>query len=346
MEKKFDQNYLLRTLQRLIETPSPVGYYSEINPLMEQLAGELGFSLEYDNRRTPYLLMPGRNVTRSVCVSAHLDTLGLMIRRIDADGMIRVRNLGGINYHNIDGESVTVVTRDGRKYTGLCVCQSHSTHVFDDARTLQRDEDTMIVSLDAPIRSAEDVKSLGIRNGDYIYLEPHFQLTKGGYLKSRFLDNKLAVAIILTEIKYLRENGLLPSCNILFAFPHYEEIGTGGTFVPQGIEQYIALDMAVIGPGYESSEEKVTVCAKDVVTPYDRDLTGRLISLAEKLELNYAVDVFHHYSTDAGAAIRGGNNIAAAAFGFGTFASHGMERTHIHAVQNTAGLLFGYLMEA
>lgn len=346
MEKSFDQNYLLKTMQKLIETPSPVGYYSEVNPLMEQLARELGYSLEYDNRKTAYLALPGRDLCRTVCICAHLDTLGLMIRKIDADGMIRVRNLGGINYHNIDGESVTVITKDGRKYTGLCVCQSHSTHVFDDARTLQRDEDTMIISLDAPIHSAEDVRKLGIRNGDYIYLEPHFQLTRNGYLKSRFLDDKAAVAIILSVVKYMRENHLKPSCNILFSFPHYEEIGTGGTFVPQGVEKYIAMDMAVIGPGYESSEEKVTICAKDVVTPYDRDLTNHLIAIAEKLELNYAVDVFHHYSTDAGAAIRGGNNIAAAAFGFGTFSSHGMERTHISAIQNTAGLLFGYLMEA
>lgn len=346
MEKKFDQNYLLRTMQKLIETPSPVGYYSEINPLMEQLVNELGYTLKFDNRHTAYLTVPGKDASRTVCICSHLDTLGLMIRKIDSDGMIRVRSLGGINYHNIDGESVTVISRDGRRCTGLCVCQSHSTHVFDDARTLQRDEDTMMISLDAPIHSAEDVKKLGIRNGDYIYLEPHFQLTRNGYLKSRFLDDKAAIAVILTVVKFMKENCLKPACNILFSFPHYEEIGTGGTFVPPGVEQFISLDMAVIGPGYESSEEKVTICAKDVVTPYDRDLTNHLIDIAEKLELNYAIDVFYHYSTDAGAAIRGGNNVSVAAFGFGTFSSHGMERTHISSIQNTAGLLFGYLMEA
>lgn len=346
MKKSFDQNYLLHIMQRLIETPSPVGYYNEVNPLMQQLAGELGCALEFDNKHTAYLPLPGKNATRTVCVSSHLDTLGLMVRSVDANGMLRVRNLGGINYHNIDGESVTVITRSGRKYTGLCVCQSHSTHVFEDARTLPRTEDTMIVSLDVPVHSAEDVKKLGIRNGDYICLAPHFHLTSTGYIKSRFLDDKAGVAIILSVIKYLKENGLQPACNVLFTFPHYEEIGSGGSYVPQGVEQFVSLDMAAIGPGYEGSEEKVTICVKDAAATYDRDLTNRLISIAERLELNHAVDVFHHYSSDAGAAIRGGNNVAIATFGFGTFASHGMERTHINAIQNTAGLLFGYIMGA
>lgn len=345
MEKKFDQAYLFETMQKLIETPSPTGYYSEIIPVMRRLCLALGFTLQYDNRHTAYLAFPGKDTSRTVCVSAHLDTLGLMVRRIEPDGTLRVRPLGGVNFNNIDGESVTVITASGRKHTGLCVCQSHSTHAFDDARTLPRDEDTMLISLDAPVRCASDTAALGIRNGDYVALEPHFTLTGGGYVKSRFLDDKAAVAVILTLIKYMRENGISPACNVLFAFPQYEETG-GGSFVPPFIDQYIAVDMALVGPGYAGSEEKVTICAKDSVTPYDRELTSRLIAIADKLELGYATDVFPHYATDAAAAVKCGCNVAAACFGFGLFASHGRERTHMKALQNTAGLLFGYLMEA
>lgn len=346
MERIIDQAYLLRTMEEFINTPSPVGYYDEINPLLERYASELGYPIEFDNKRTGYIRVPGKDASRTICVGAHLDTLGMVVRRINADGMIRTRNLGGLNYTNIEGETATVVTRDGKRYTGLMACQSHSVHVFDDARTLERGESTMILILDEKISSKEDVRALGIQNGDTIYLEPRFQVTPGGYIKSRYIDDKACVACALAVIKYMKENGITPSCNVLFAFPHYEEISHGGSYIPPEVSQYIALDIALIGPDYDGSEEKVTVCAKDNFSPYDRDLTSHLINVAKDNGLDYAVDIFYRYGTDANAAVRAGNNIQAAAFGMGTLCSHGVERTHIQGCMETAKLLAAFLQEA
>lgn len=331
--------------QTLVAVPSPVSYYVQMNPVIEKLAGELGYTVTYDNKQTAYITLEGRDNSKTVLVGAHLDTLGLIIRRIDADGMIRVRQLGGVNYASLEGETVTVHTRDGRSYTGLMACQSHSVHVFDDARTLERDENTMMVILDQPVQSKADVNALGIRNGDLISIEPRCQITENGYLKSRFIDDKAAVACCFTALKYLKENGLKPQYRTLLAFPYSEEIGLGGTYVPAGVSEYVAIDIGLIGPGYDGSERKVSICAKDNSTPYDYLLTNRLITLAEKNGIDHAVDIFYRYGTDANAALKAGNDLRAAAFGMAVYCSHGMERTHLDGLNATVDLLLSYLLE-
>ncbi len=345
MEYAIDQEYLLKTMEEFINTPSPVGYYDEVNPLLVRYAAALGYEVEFDNKKTGYIKIPGKDASKTICVGAHLDTLGLMVRRIDKDGMIRTRNLGGVNYNTVEGETATVVTRDGRRYTGLLASQSHSVHVFDDARTLERNENTMIFILDEKVSSEGDVRALGIRHGDVIWLEPHFTVTPSGFIKSRFIDNKACVACALAVVKFMKDKGLAPSCNVWFAFPHYEEINHGGSYVPAKVSQYVTLDIALVGPDYDGREDKVSICVKDNFSPYDRELTSRLIDVAGRIGLDFAVDIFYRYGTDANAAVRAGNNIQAAAFGMGTFSSHGMERTHVDGVMDTARLLAAFLTE-
>ena len=158
MKYNMNQDYFKSSFKRIVETPSPVGYYTRMNPVMEAIAAELGCEVTYDNRSTVYITLEGDDNLKTVMVGAHLDTLGMMVRKIDADGKLRVRTLGGLNFHSLEGETVTVHTRDGRTYTGLVACQSHSVHVFDDARSMERDEAHMMILLDEKVSSKEDVK--------------------------------------------------------------------------------------------------------------------------------------------------------------------------------------------
>lgn len=337
---------ILSYFGRIINVPSPVSYYVKMNPVISELAGELGYTATFDHKKTAYITLDGEDNSKTVLVGAHLDTLGLIIRAIDPDGMIRVRELGGVNYASLEGETVTVHTRDGREYTGLMTCQSHSVHVFDDARSVERSEKTMMVILDEPVASKSDVNALGIRNGDIISVDPRFCTTPNGYVKSRYIDDKAAVACCFTAIKYLKEQGLKPKYRTIFAFPYCEEIGLGGTFVPEGVTEFVAVDIGLIGPGLDGGERKVSICAKDASTPYDYELTNRLIELAEAKGIDYAVDVFYRYGTDANTALKGGNNLRIGAFGMAVYCSHGLERTHMDGLKGTTDLLLAYLLEA
>ncbi len=342
---EIDQKYLLDCFDEIIKVPSPVGYYVKMNPVIEKMAGELGLSVTYDNKSTAYITLPGEDNSKTVLVGAHLDTLGAVVRTVDRDGLIRVRQLGGVNYNSFEGETVTVHTRSGKEYTGLMACQSHSVHVFDDARSLERSDDSMIVILDEDIKCEEDVRALGILNGDFISVDPRPQLTEKGYLKSRFIDDKGAVAACFAAVKFLTENSLKPKYRTIFAFPYSEEIGLGGTYVPAEVSEFVAVDIGLIGPGYAGSEKAVSICAKDAAAPYDYELTSRIIEQAKKLEIEHAVDIYYHYGTDANAAMRAGANLRAATFGMAVWCSHGMERTHIDGLVGTAKLIAGYVLD-
>lgn len=346
MKYDFDKDFFRSCFQDLVNTPSPVGYYVEANPVLERYASMFGHTVTYDNRSTAYITLEGEDNSKTVMVGAHMDTIGLIVRKIDADGMIRVRQLGGINYHSIEGETVTIHTRDGRKYTGLFACQSHSVHVFDDARTLDRNENHMMIILDEKVKSKADVNALGIYHGDVISIEPRCQFTESGFIKSRYIDDKAAVACCFTMLKYLKENNLKPKYRTILAFPYMEEIGLGGTYVPPEVSEFVAVDIGLIGPDQDGNEFAVSICGKDNGMIYDYEFTTRLIELAKRLELNYAVDIFYHYGTDANTSIKAGNNLKAGAFGMAVYYSHGMERTHMEGIENTMGLLLGYVLGA
>lgn len=344
MKYNFDQMFTIDCFKEIVNVPSPVGYYVQMNPVIERYAEMFGHKVTYDNKSTAYITLDGEDNSKTVMIGAHLDTIGLIVRRIEPNGTIRVRNLGGINFGSLEGETVTIHTRDGRSYTGLMACQSHSVHVFDDARTLTRDENTMMILLDEKVKNSDDVRALGIRHGDMVSIDPRCQFTENGFLKSRFIDDKAAVACAFTMLKYLTENNLKPKYRTLLAFPYAEEINIGGAYVPAEVSEFVAIDIGLIGPDYDGNEFCVTICCKDNASPYDYELTTRLINLAEKINCNYAVDIFYRYGTDASASLKAGNNLKAGAFGMPVYCSHGMERTHIDSLNNTIDLMIAYAL--
>lgn len=346
MKYAIDPEYTKTCFRELVNVPSPVGYYEKMNPVIERIAADLGHGVSYDNKSTAYLTLEGQDNTKTVEVMAHLDTIGLIIRGIDPDGKIRVRKLGGINYSTLDGESVQILTRKGKTYTGLLLCEYHSVHVWQDvARGTVRTEDNMMLLLDEPVSSREDVAKLGIRSGDLVDVEPRCRITDNGFLKSRYVDDKACVSSVLTAVKYLKDNCLKPRFRTLLAFPYGEEVAIGGPYVPPEVSELIAMDIGLIGPGLEGSEHKVSICAKDAAIPYDYELTNRLIRFAESNGIPHAVDVYFNYSTDARAALIAGANVRTAVFGPGTYGTHGMERTHMDGVNATTELLLSWLLE-
>ena len=347
MTHDIDKDYLLQTLRECVEVESPVGYYPEVHEWLRETLAEMGYEMTVDNNSTAYVRVAGKSAEKVVCLGAHLDTIGLVVRGINADGTLRVRQLGGINYHSIEGETCLVHCRDGRAVAGQVICDHHSTHVFDDARTRERSEDTMAVSLVADVSCADDARELGVTEGAVVGIDPHFERFDNGYVISRHIDDKAAVAVLLDVLRWLAQTGERPAFDTLFAFPIYEEIGRGGSWVPEEASEYVAVDITLIGPDYERSDEhSVGVICSDAKGPYDWDLTNTLIACAEAACTpgRWNTQVCFHYSTDANAAALHGNNVAAGAFGMACLNSHGRERCHVDALVETERLARAYVM--
>lgn len=335
-------DYILKILKDIMAIDSPSGYTKDVIAYCEDEAQSLGFQTRRTNKGNLEILVDGQD-DYTVGFCAHVDTLGLMVRSINSDGTLAFTNVGGPLVPTLDGEYCKIITRNQKVYTGTILSNSPAVHVFKDAKSLERSCETMHIRIDEIVKSKEDVEELGIQNGDYIAIDTKTTITKSGFIKSRFLDDKMSVAILFGMLKTLSQNQIKPQHNLLLMISTFEEVGHGSSYIPDTISELIAVDMGCIGLDLACSEYDVSICAKDGSGPYDYDITTKFIELAKTNQLQYAVDIYPFYSSDVSAALRGGNNIKGALIGPGVGASHGMERTHIQAVENTLKLILAYI---
>ncbi len=334
--------YVTTILEKIINIPSPSGYTREILKAVQDEAQSFGYSSFYNRKGGLIIEVPGQ--TKEVLgLSAHVDTLGAMVRSITPQGMLNIALVGGFMMESIEGMYCKVHTRTGKTYTGTILTKEPSVHTYDNAKTLERKAKNMEVRLDEMVSSAEDIKNLDISVGDYISFDPMFVYTESGYIKSRHLDDKASVAVLLGVLKDISESGHLPKRTLKLVISNYEEVGLGACWIPEDIEEFIAVDMGALGDDLTGDEQKVSICAKDSAGPYDYEMTSQLISIAKEQNIDYAVDVFPYYGSDVGAALRGGNNIRGALIGQGVHASHGTERTHVKGMEQTFKLIKGYI---
>lgn len=339
INKETYQN-ILNFAKEILNIPSPSGYTNNIILYLINICKDNNYDYEKINNGNLLITIPGEN-SYTIGLTAHVDTLGAMVSAINNDGTLKFSVVGGPILPTYDGEYCKIITRDGKEYNGTFLSNSPAIHVYKDSTTLTRNEENMHIRIDELVHNKEEVLKLGISNGDYIALDPKTIITDGGYIKSRFLDDKLSVAIIFELLKYFKNNNIIPKYTLKFVVSTLEEEGLGACYMPK-IDEMLAVDMGCVGRHLEGSEEKVSICAKDSAGPYNYDMTTRLINLAKEYKLDYAVDVFPYYSSDVAAAIKGGNNIRGGLIGSGVAASHGMERTHLKGVINTFDLLLLY----
>lgn len=334
---------MIDLLVELLKINSPTGYTKNVIDFLADEIEKIGYETERNPKGNLIVTVVGKDTTQTRGLSAHVDTLGLMVRSINSDATLSLTKLGGPLTPTLDGEYCEVITRNGKVYTGTILSSSSSIHVYEDASTKERNVDNLVVRLDEKVSEKEDVLKLGIMNGDIVAYDPKIQVTDSGFIKSRFLDDKASVAILVQILRMLKEKSLIPATNLKFIFSTYEEVGHGAAWIPEDITEFLAIDMGAIGLDLACTEYDVSICAKDSSGPYDYELTSKLIELAKEEDLNFAVDIYPMYGSDASAALRGGANIKAALIGPGVANSHGMERTHIEALDNTFKLITQYI---
>ncbi len=343
--KPMNEQILAEYAKTLLNIDSPTGYTRLAIDWIEQQVRSLGYASYRNAKGNLIVEIQGPADKPAVALSAHTDTLGLMVRAIKKDGKLAFTRLGGPCLPTLDGEYCRIITRKGQVYTGTILSMAPAVHVYKEASSQERTEETMEVRIDELVRNEEDVRKLGIQPGDIIAIDPKTTITPSGFIKSRFLDDKISAAIFLTLLKALKEEAVTLPQKTYFLFSTYEEVGHGASWIPQDVVELLAVDMGCIGSDLSCTETDVSICAKDSGGPYDYAMTSRLIELAQTHNLPYAVDIYPYYGSDCGAALKGGNDIRGALIGPGVHASHGMERTHMQGVSAAYMLCAAYLLE-
>ena len=337
-------NFAVEKAMELLAIDSPTGYTRAAEDFVLREFSALGYSAQRTVKGGILIDLGGKNNDDALLLEAHADTLGGMVAEIKGSGRLRIVNVGGLNANNTEAENCRVVTKFDGIYEGTLQLCNASLHVNGDYGSTQRKWDTVEVVLDEKVGSADDVKKLGISVGDFVCFEPRTRLTKSGYLKSRFLDDKLSVGILLGFAKFLRDEGLTPERRVYVHVTVYEEVGHGGAAsVPAGVTEAISVDMGCVGEGLQCTEHQVSICAKDSGGPYSYEVVQKLIAAAKKEKADYAVDIYPHYGSDVEATLSAGHDLRHGLIGAGVYASHGYERSHVDGVRNTLLVLKGYL---
>ncbi len=328
----------------LLSVDSPTGYTDEVRDVVEKEFEALGFKVERTNKGGLIVDLGGSDRGNALCIMAHMDTIGAIVSEIKKNGRLRMDKLGGLHPVGVEGENVRIHTRDGRIYEGTIQIPDPSVHVNDNFDSTKRDWRSLECVIDEDVKNEDDVRKLGIEVGDPVCLFTGAHVTKSGYIKSRFLDDKLSVGILLALAKYISDNSIVLSRRTYIHITVYEEVGHGASSsVPEGVTEGLSIDMGCVGDGIKCTEREVSICAKDARGPYNYKMVGELIEAAKKEGASYAVDVYPHYSSDVEAALSGGADIRHALIGPGVFASHCNERSHIDGVKNTLLVLKGFL---
>ena len=335
-------NSIVKELEKLIAIPSPTGFTKAAAEYSVERLKALGYSPEVTNKGCVLCCLGGEG--DPVVFSAHLDTLGGMVAEVKGNGRLRLTRIGGMNPNNAECENATVYTRDGKAYEGCFQMNDPSVHVNGDYSKQERNWDGMELVLDERVYSKADTEALGIATGDYVCFDPRFRMTEKGYIKSRFLDDKLSVAILFDLARRIKEENIALRRKTYIYVTVFEEVGHGcSSGLPEDAKDINSVDMGCEGQGLACREEQVSICVKDSHGPYNYDLTGELISTAKRLGLDYALDVYPYYGSDADAALDAGYDLRHGLIGAGVYASHGYERSHIDGAENTLKLVMGMI---
>lgn len=337
-------DYAVDMTAALCRIPSPTGYTKQAARHIVNELESMGYKPALTNKGAVLCLLGGQGA--GLLLSAHVDTLGLIVRSVKPNGRLRYEPLNGYSHFHAATENVTVFTRGGRSYTGTIQCDKPSVHVWGDTDKVSKDDGAMEVLLDEETASAEDTGKLGIRAGDFIAYDSRTIITESGFIKSRHLDDKAGSACLLALAKMVKSDGLQLKRKTWIYFTVHEEVGHGGASgIPAGVEEVISVDMGAVGGDLGCDEYKVSICAKDSAGPYNYDVVDALIAAAEGAGCAYAVDIYPRYGSDADVTLRAGYDVRHGLIGPGVYASHGYERTHRKALENTIKLLERYVAE-
>ena len=340
-----DGAFLEETLLQLMAIPSPVGMTDGVVRYTAARLEAIGLPYEITRRGAIRATLRGRERLPARAVVAHLDTLGAMVRELKDNGRLAIVPIGSWSSRFAEGARLTIYG-DHVQARGTCLALKTSGHAFGAAVDTQpSDWDHVEVRVDLPARNAADLAGLGLNVGDWIAFDPMVELVPGGYINGRYLDDKAAVAALLTACKAVRDAGLVPPVDAHPLFTITEEVGSGASAALHGdIAEMVSLDIAISAPGQATDEHHATICMQDMSGPFDYHLTHKLIGLAQEFGIPHRRDVFRFYRSDSAAAVEAGNDIRTALIGFGADASHGYERTHRDALEALTRLALAYLL--
>ena len=229
--------------ESLMMIPGLSGFEGTVRRYIKAELKALGLSSRTDMLGNLIATIEGNPKLPSVMLIGHMDQLGLIVRKIEASGMIRAERVGGVPERALAAHEVLLCLGQGRTLPGIIANKSHhATTPEEKYRVVPYQE----LYIDCGFRSAEEAVAAGINIGTPIVYAPNVVQLAGGRIGGTSVDDRAACAIMLELARATRELRDLPTIHLVFSV--LEEFNLRGAVTAAQVLQpdiCIQLDLAL-----------------------------------------------------------------------------------------------------
>jgi putative aminopeptidase len=228
--------------KRLMLIPGLSGYEGRVRRVIAQELAALGIASRTDRLGNLIATLDGDATFPSVMLFAHMDQLGLIVRKIDANGLVRVERLGGVPEKALPSQEVLFSIGEGKDVPGIIANKSHhATGPDEKYRVLPYPE----LYIDAGFSSAAQVLAAGIDIGTPIVYAPRAFDLAGGRIAGTSVDDRAACAVMLEVARELAAAPRKPVVHLVFSVQ--EEFNLrGAVTAAQALVPDIAIQLDLI----------------------------------------------------------------------------------------------------
>lgn len=339
-------------LQRLINARGPCGQEDEVRDLLINELTSIADEVWVDPAGNLVAKIVGRKPNKPpVRLMAHMDELSMIVKRINADGSLRVEPLGGI-LPSAFGQGPVEVMGDYEDVMGILsfgsLHTSRETPAVNKMMAKQDDgQERALMWDDVSImtcKSEEELQRAGVHAGTRVVIArarralQYFDNLIGGY----FLDNRAGIAACILALEKLEGR---PEQDIYFVATVQEEIGgVGACYAARTLpgEITLAVDVGPVAKEYQTELAAAPIVVyQDSFVLYDRQINKRLLELG----ISCQTAIFANYGSDASLAMRYGQTARSALVAFAVQNTHGYEVMHKESLEQLSALLAAYLKE-
>ncbi len=329
-------------LETLVNIPSPTGYTKQLEEFLKRNAEEKQIAFQQTRKGAIIYKFEADQGESDIMFAAHVDTLGAIVKEVNHD-TLTLSPVGGSPVMYLIGDYCRIHAFDGKTYEGTILPNNPAVHVNKRLKEMEMTFENISVRVDIAMENTRKTLKNYIEVGNFVSLDPKFRYVND-FIKSRHLDDKTSAAILLYVADVLKDITSRLKSHIYLFFNVTEETGQGIAGFPN-IDDFIVVDMGVVGNGVAGDEYHVSICMKDSSGPYNYELTQKLIQHSKQHNIAYKTDIFPYYGSDGSAVLRAGSDMRVALIGPGVSASHGYERTHINSLLNTTRLILSVIEE-
>lgn len=218
----------LETLGKLSAITALSGHEEPMIAYMKEHFAPFADDMEVDALGNVICRIRGRNGSGGAgaggpaMVFAHMDELGLIVRKVEATGYLRVVRVGGIPERVLQGQRV-VLTGDAGLVYGVIGVKSHHVTTADEKYKVVPVDDCYI---DIGAGNADEVEALGVHVGTPITYDIALRTMPGGLVTGKALDDRLGCAALLALAERLHADR--PALDVALVATVQEEFNIRG----------------------------------------------------------------------------------------------------------------------